>query len=83
MSRESSSSAIVAALGGSALSSRFPARPLVRIGLGIVFISIVMLLETIEPELNPKPLPPRAHRARKPAADFPANLFPWRRKDSA
>jgi len=39
--------------------------------------------ETIEPELNPQPLPPRAPRARKPAADFPANLFPWRRKDSA
>ena len=39
--------------------------------------------ETIEPELNPRPLPPRAHRARKPAADFPANLFPWRRKDGA
>jgi uncharacterized membrane protein len=38
--------------------------------------------ETIEPELNPQPLPPRAHRERKPAADFPANLFPWRRKDS-
>jgi uncharacterized membrane protein len=39
--------------------------------------------ETIEPELNPQPLPLRAHRERKPAADFPANLFPWRRKDSA
>ena len=39
--------------------------------------------ETIEPELNPQPLPPRPHRERKPAADFPANLFPWRRKDSA
>jgi uncharacterized membrane protein len=38
--------------------------------------------ETIEPELNPQPLPPRAHRERKPAADFPANLFPWRQKDS-
>jgi uncharacterized membrane protein len=38
--------------------------------------------EVIEPELNPQPLPPRAHRERKPAADFPANLFPWRRKDS-
>ena len=37
--------------------------------------------ETIEPELNPRPLPPRAHRERKPAADFPANLFPWRQKD--
>jgi uncharacterized membrane protein len=39
--------------------------------------------ETIEPELNPQPLPPRAPRARKPAADFPANLFPWRRNDNA
>ncbi|MCK1517419.1 DUF2189 domain-containing protein [Bradyrhizobium sp. 190] len=39
--------------------------------------------ETIEPELNPQPLPPRAHRERKPAADFPANLFPWRHKNSA
>jgi uncharacterized membrane protein len=39
--------------------------------------------ETIEPELNPRPLPPRLHRERKPAADFPANLFPWRQKDSA
>jgi hypothetical protein len=38
--------------------------------------------ETIEPELNPQPLPHRAHRERKPAADFPANLFPWRQKDS-
>ncbi|MCA6114005.1 DUF2189 domain-containing protein [Bradyrhizobium sp. WSM 1738] len=36
--------------------------------------------ETVEPELNPQPLPPRAHRERKPAADFPANLFPWRQK---
>ncbi|MET0676994.1 MAG: DUF2189 domain-containing protein [Bradyrhizobium sp.] len=36
---------------------------------------------TIEPELNPQPLPPRVHRQRKPAADFPANLFPWRQKD--
>ena len=36
--------------------------------------------ETIEPELNPQPLPPRAPRERKPAADFPANLFPWRHK---
>jgi uncharacterized membrane protein len=39
--------------------------------------------ETIEAELNPQPLPPRAPRPRKPAADFPANLFPWRRKDNA
>ena len=39
--------------------------------------------ETIAPELNPQPLPPRAPRVRQPAADFPANLFPWRRKDDA
>jgi uncharacterized membrane protein len=37
--------------------------------------------ETIAPELNPQPLPPRPPRVRKPAADFPANLFPWRSKD--
>ncbi|MEH2590026.1 DUF2189 domain-containing protein [Bradyrhizobium sp. AZCC 1721] len=37
--------------------------------------------ETIEPELDPQPFPPRAHRERKPAADFPANLFPWRRRE--
>ena len=39
--------------------------------------------ETVEPELNPQPLPPRAPRERRPAADFPANLFPWRRKRGA
>ncbi len=39
--------------------------------------------EVIEPELNPQPLPPRPPRERKPAADFPANLFPWRRKGGA
>jgi uncharacterized membrane protein len=36
--------------------------------------------KVIAPELNPQPLPPRPHRERRPAADFPANLFPWRRK---
>jgi uncharacterized membrane protein len=35
---------------------------------------------TIEPELNPQPLQLPPHRERKPAADFPANLFPWRQK---
>jgi uncharacterized membrane protein len=39
--------------------------------------------EVIEPELNPQPRPPRPPRERKPAADFPANLFPWRRKGGA
>jgi uncharacterized membrane protein len=39
--------------------------------------------EVIVPELNPQPLPPRAPRVKRPAADFPANLFPWRRKNDA
>src|SRR5215469_8445188 len=30
---------------------------------------------------NARPIPPRPQHQRKPAADFPANLFPWRRKD--
>jgi uncharacterized membrane protein len=29
---------------------------------------------------NARPIPPPPHRERKPAADFPANLFPWRRR---
>jgi len=32
---------------------------------------------------NARPLPPRPPRERRPAADFPANLFPWRRRDGA
>ena len=39
--------------------------------------------QVIAPELNPQPLPPRAPREKRPAADFPANLFPWRRKGGA
>jgi uncharacterized membrane protein len=30
---------------------------------------------------NAKPIPPRPPHQRKPAADFPANLFPWKRRD--
>ena len=30
---------------------------------------------------NARPIPPRPPHQRKPAADFPANLFPWRRRD--
>src|SRR5713101_5490614 len=37
----------------------------------------------IETDLNPQPLPPRRRRERRSAADFPAALFPWRRKDGA
>ncbi|MGA7804739.1 DUF2189 domain-containing protein [Bradyrhizobium sp.] len=32
---------------------------------------------------NARPVPPRSRRERRPAADFPANLFPWRRRDGA
>jgi EmrB/QacA subfamily drug resistance transporter len=42
----------LSAIAGSALASRFPPRPLVRIGLGIVFVSTLMLLGTIEAELD-------------------------------
>lgn len=42
----------VAALVGASLSSRWAARPLVRVGLGITFLSTVLLLGTIEIELN-------------------------------
>ncbi|MBS1862974.1 MAG: MFS transporter [Actinobacteria bacterium] len=41
-----------AALAGSALAKRFPARPIVRVGLAIVFVSILLLLDTIEPSLD-------------------------------
>jgi uncharacterized membrane protein len=30
-----------------------------------------------------RPIPPRPPRERRSAVDFPANLFPWRRKDGA
>jgi uncharacterized membrane protein len=39
--------------------------------------------KVIAPDLNPQPLPPRRARERRSAADFPAALFPWRRKDDA
>jgi len=37
--------------------------------------------KVIAPDPNLRPIPPRPPRERRPAADFPANLFPWRRKD--
>lgn len=40
------------AIAGSALSSRFAARTLVRVGLLVVLAATVMLLATIEPELD-------------------------------
>src|SRR4051794_29798552 len=41
-----------AALAGSALAKRFPARTLVRAGLGVVLLAVLMLLDTIEPDLD-------------------------------
>ncbi len=40
------------ALAGSALASRFAARTLVRAGLGVTFVATLLLLGTIEPELD-------------------------------
>jgi len=40
------------AIAGSALSKRFAPKPLVRVGLVVVFAAIVMLLATIEPDLD-------------------------------
>jgi EmrB/QacA subfamily drug resistance transporter len=40
------------ALAGSALAKRFPARLLVRVGLLVVFLSVLLLLDTIEPRLD-------------------------------
>src|SRR5215468_2015114 len=37
--------------------------------------------EVIAIDPNARPIPPRPPHQRKPAADFPANLFPWRRRD--
>jgi Na+/melibiose symporter-like transporter len=42
----------VAALAGSALAERFAARPLVRVGLVILLVATVMLLGTIDSELD-------------------------------
>ena len=42
----------VAALLGSALAKRFAARPLVRVGLAIAFVAILMLLDTVQPDLD-------------------------------
>ncbi len=40
------------AMAGSALASRFAPKALVRVGLAIVFLSTLMLLGTVEPELD-------------------------------
>jgi EmrB/QacA subfamily drug resistance transporter len=43
------------AIAGSALSKRFAPKPLVRTGLLVVFVAIMLLLSTIEPELDNAP----------------------------
>jgi len=42
----------LSALAGSALAKRYPARTLVRVGLLIVFLAVLLLLDTIEPQLD-------------------------------
>jgi EmrB/QacA subfamily drug resistance transporter len=42
----------LAAIAGSALARRFAPRPLVRTGIAIAFVAILLLLTTIEPELD-------------------------------
>jgi uncharacterized membrane protein len=39
--------------------------------------------KAVEIDPNAPPIPPRPPHVRKPAADFPANLFPWKRRDDA
>ena len=39
--------------------------------------------KVIAPDPFQRPAPPRPSREKRPAADFPANLFPWRRKNGA
>jgi uncharacterized membrane protein len=39
--------------------------------------------QVIAPDPNPRPITSRPVRERRSAVDFPANLFPWRRKDDA
>ena len=39
--------------------------------------------KVIAPDPLQRPTPPRPPREKRPAADFPANLFPWRRKGGA
>jgi uncharacterized membrane protein len=39
--------------------------------------------EVVAIDPNAQPVPPRPLRERKSAVDFPANLFPWRRRDDA
>ena len=37
--------------------------------------------KVVAPDPNPRPVLPPPHRERRSAADFPAAIFPWRRRD--
>jgi uncharacterized membrane protein len=39
--------------------------------------------KVIAPDPNPRPIPPRPRWERRSAVDFPANLFPWRRRNDS
>jgi hypothetical protein len=41
---------------------------------------VAPLCKVVAPDPNQPPIPPRPPRERRPAVDFPANLFPWKRK---
>jgi EmrB/QacA subfamily drug resistance transporter len=45
----------LAAVAGSALAKRFAPKPLVRVGLGVVLVAILLLLSTIDAELDTVP----------------------------
>jgi len=45
----------VTALAGSRLAGRFPARTLVRVGLALLLVATVLLLSTIEPDIDSVP----------------------------
>src|SRR5262249_10639584 len=42
----------LSAIAGSSLAKRFPARLLVRVGLAVVLLATLLLLDTVEPELD-------------------------------
>ena len=47
--------------------------------LELAQVGLYRAVVAIDP--NAQPITPRPPHQRRPAADFPANLFPWRHKD--
>ena len=65
-----------------------PGNPAAQMELGMVQLRLGKandaaqhLSQAVAIDPNAPPIPPRPPHQRKPAADFPANLFPWRRRD--